>query len=83
MKTITDRHRRFLQAVADGKIKHVHPFAWVVPHDLIDRQTARTLGSMQRTTRLIRVDASSTEHQRPVALTDAGREALGGAQVTQ
>lgn len=73
------RQIQALQAVAEGRVEHVHPFSWAIPGDFYDvapysRWFHLFNGLVQR--KLIRVEAGSREHQRPVHLTDAGRDAL-------
>jgi hypothetical protein len=77
---VSEPQRRALEAVAAGRVKHMHPFTWVV--DLVDLEevTPRTLQALARN-KLIRVRANEAETQRPVELTEAGRRALGSHEV--
>lgn len=73
--SISEAQRRALLAVADGRVRHQHPFTWVI--DLVDLDTLkpRTLQTLARQ-KLIRVAANSPHAQRPVELTDEGRRTI-------
>lgn len=72
---------RLMRAVDAGKVRHAHPFVWVVTSDLLDvRGYERMLQALANRT-LIKVDAGSSEHYRPVRLTIAGEKALNAAVV--
>jgi hypothetical protein len=75
MARLSEAQRRALLAVGAGRVRHQHPFTWVI--DLVDLDTVRprTLQGLAKQ-KLIRVIANSPEAQRPVEITERGRAAI-------
>lgn len=78
----TDRDVTFLRAVQSGSVKHIHPFTWVLPLELLDyRGAGRTFDKLARAG-LVKVDAGSTEYHRPVHLTEKGARLVEGGSMS-
>lgn len=70
---LSSRQSLALRAVAAGGVTHLHPLTFVLdlPYLAVSQR------SLERK-KLIRVEAGSRERFRPVALTPAGAQAVGG-----
>jgi hypothetical protein len=71
MTKLSAAKMRALEAVKAGKVRHMHPFAWVVADWTIKDRTLQVLAR----DRLIKV-VSTRDVQRPVILTEEGRVAI-------